>query len=266
MARSAILNIMVEAAMKAGRGLTRDFGELENLQVSSKGPGDFVSAADHQAEKTIAAMLRKARPGYALLLEESGAISGSDDQHRWIVDPLDGTTNFLHSNPFFCISIGLESQGTMVAGVIYNPVTDELFTAERGQGAYMNDRRLRVSGRRRMVDCLVVTGIPHIGRKQHQPFLAQQRQLMAEVSGVRSTGSAALNLAYVAAGRFDGYWEFGLSPWDSAAGLLMVREAGGFISDFDDRDKMFDTGNIIAGNEFVHGELLQLVKVPDTAG
>jgi myo-inositol-1(or 4)-monophosphatase len=260
MARSAILNVMVEAAFKAARGLTRDFGEVENLQVSLKGPGDFVSAADKQAEKTIASLLRKARPGYAMLLEEGGAIRGEDIQHRWIVDPLDGTTNFLHSNPLFCISIALESQGVIVAGVIYNPITDELFTAERGQGAYLNDRRLRVSGRRDMINCLISTGIPHPGRKNHAEFITQQSNVMIQSGGVRALGTAALSLAYVAAGRYDGYWEAGLSPWDIAAGLLMVREAGGYVTDFDNNDKMFATGDIVAGNDSVHGQLLKLIK------
>ncbi len=260
MARSAILNIIVEAAMKAGRGLTRDFGELENLQVSRKGPGDFVSAADHLAEETIAGLLRKARPDYSMLLEESGTIKGRDEQHRWIVDPLDGTTNFLHSNPYFCISIALESQGTVVAGVIYNPITNELFTAERGQGAYLNDRRLRVAGRRDLMDCLICTGIPHPGQKAHGTYLIQQRHVMSEVGGTRATGSAALNLAYVAAGRYDGYWEAGLSPWDIAAGMLMIREAGGYVTDFNDRDKMFKSGDIVVGNDYVHAKLLKLIN------
>lgn len=260
MARSAILNVMVEAALKAARGLTRDFGEVENLQVSRKGPGDFVSAADKQAEKTIASMLRKARPGYAMLLEEGGAIKGEDFQHRWIVDPLDGTTNFLHSNPLFCISIALESQGAIVAGVIYNPITDELFTAERGQGAFLNDRRLRVSGRRDLAHCLISTGIPHSGRKGHTDFIAQQGKVMSQTNGVRALGSAALCLAYVAAGRYDGHWESGLSPWDIAAGLLMVREAGGYVTDFENKDKMFASGDVIAGNESIHDQLLELIK------
>lgn len=248
--------------MKAGRGLSRDFGEVENLQVSVKGPGDFVSAADKQAEKTIAGILRKARPEYAMLLEEGGAIPGKDSQHRWIVDPLDGTTNFLHSNPLFAISIALETQGRIVAGLIFNPVTNELFTAERGQGAYMNDRRLRVSARRNMMDCLLSTGIPHPSKKGHGTHLIQQRHVMGEVGGVRATGSAALNLAYVAAGRYDGYWEGGLYPWDVAAGLLMVREAGGFITDFDNKDKMFANGSIVAGNEYVHRQLLTMINKP----
>ncbi len=260
MARSAILNVMVEAALKASRRLTRDFGEVENLQVSRKGPGDFVSNADKQAETTIASMLRKARPGYSMLLEESGAIKGDDTQHRWIVDPLDGTTNFLHSNPFFCISIALETQGTVVAGVIYNPITDELFTAERGQGAYLNDRRLRVSGRREMMDCLVVTGIPHPGRKTQAEFITQQNNIMIQTAGVRALGSAALSLAYVAAGRFDGYWESELAPWDIAAGILMVREAGGYVTDYDDKNEMFSNGDIIAGNEYIHKKILGILK------
>ncbi len=262
MSRSAILNVMVEAAMKAGRGLTRDFGEVENLQVSVKGPGDFVSAADRKAEKTIAEYLRRARPGYSMLLEESGAIKGSDTQHRWIVDPLDGTTNFLHSNPLFAVSIGLETQGTIVAGVIYNPVTDELFTAERGQGAYLNNRRLRVAGRRNLIDCLMCTGIPHPGKKDHGSYLVQQRHVMSEAGGVRATGSAALNLAYVAAGRYDGYWENGLSAWDIAAGVLLVREAGGFVTDYENNNNMFDNGSMVAGNEQVHQQLLTLINRP----
>ncbi len=260
MARSAILNVMVEAAMKAGRGLTRDFGEVENLQVSVKGPGDFVSAADRKAEETIAGYLRKARPEYSMLLEESGAIKGPDSQHRWIVDPLDGTNNFLHSNPMFAISIGLETQGVMAAGVIYNPVTDELFTAERGQGAYLHNRRLRVAGRRDLVQCLLCCGIPGLGRKHHEKFLTRQRYVMAEAGGIRATGSAALSLAYIAAGRFDGYWESRLSPWNIAAGSLIVREAGGFVSDFEDRDNMFKSGDIVAGNEQIHPQLLALVN------
>ncbi len=259
MARSAILNVMVEAAFKAGRGLSRDFGEVENLQVSVKGPGDFVSAADKKAEKTIADYLRKARPGYAMLLEESGAIGGQDAQHRWIVDPLDGTTNFLHSNPQFAISIALESQGVIVAGIIYNPITDELFTAERGQGAYHKKQRLRVAKRRRLTDCLLCTGIPHPGKEDHEIFRRQQARLMGRAGGIRATGSAALNLAYVAAGRFDGYWESGLRPWDVAAGLLLVREAGGYVTGFTSKESIFETGNLIAANDVVHGQMLDLV-------
>ncbi len=260
MARSALLNVMVEAVMKAGRGLTRDFGEVENLQVSVKGPGEFTSAADRKAEETIVGYLRKARPDYSVLLEGNTGFKGPDSQHRWIVEPLDGATNFLHSNPSFAISIGLETQGIIVAGVIYNPVTDDLFTAERGQGAYLNNRRLRVAGRRELRNCIIGSGSPYLGQKNRDVFLTQQRNIMGESGGIRAIGSPALNFAYVAAGRLDGYWESGLSPWDIAAGLWIVREAGGFVSDFDDRDKMFDNGNIVTGNEQVHKQLLTLIN------
>ena len=231
MARSAILNVMVQAAMKAGRSLARDFGEVQNLQVSLKGPGDYVSQADRKAEEIIHTELSRARPGYAFLMEERGAVAGDDDQHRWIVDPLDGTTNFLHGLPIFSISIALERQGQIVAGVIYNPAMDELYTAERGGGAFMNDRRLRVAGRTKLSDAVIGTGVPHLGRGHHGNYLVELRNVMAEVSGIRRIGSAALDLAYVAAGRMDGFWEEPLAPWDVAAGILLIREAGGFVSD-----------------------------------
>lgn len=261
MARSALMNIMVTAATKAGRSLTRDFNEIENLQVSLKGPGDFVSAADLKAESTLRDALNKARPGYSFLLEEGGVID-TGSQHRWIIDPLDGTTNFLHSNPFFAVSVALESQGQLVAGVIYNPITEELFTAEKGRGAFMNDRRLRVAARSSMDECVIATGIPALSRKSHGVSLFRQRSIMSQVAGVRATGSAALNLAYVAAGRFDGYWEEGLQPWDIAAGLLMVREAGGFVTEPDANASMYETGRVLAGNEIVHGKLRELVNRP----
>ncbi|WP_018698943.1 inositol monophosphatase family protein [Amorphus coralli] len=260
MARSAILNVMVSAAMKAGRALARDFGEVENLQVSRKGPGDFVSAADRRAEDIIRTELEKARPGYGFLMEESGAHPGSDDQHRWIVDPLDGTTNFLHSIPLFAISIALERQGQIMAGVILNPVTDELFVAEKGRGAFVNDRRLRVSARRDIHDAVIATGVPHLGRGDHAGFLAELKSVMGEVSGIRRAGAASLDLAWTAAGRYDAYWESDLSPWDMAAGILMVKEAGGFVSDLDGRDRIFDTGTIVAGNEMIQRDLLALVR------
>lgn len=260
MARSALLNVMVNAAMKAARGLSRDFGEVQNLQVSVKGPGDFVSSADRRAEEIIRTELQRARPDYGLLMEESGAIAGRDGQHRWIVDPLDGTTNFLHGIPVFAISIALEREGQVVAGVVYNPAMDELYTAERGAGAFMNDRRLRVGGRQDLADCLIGTGIPHLGKKNHGKFLEQQRRVMLEVSGVRRIGAAALDLAYVAAGRLDGFWESGLSAWDIAAGLLLIREAGGFVTDFEGRSATVDTTQICAGNETVHRKLLGVLQ------
>lgn len=262
MPRSAILNVMVQAAMKAGRSLARDFGEVQNLQVSLKGPGDFVSQADHRAEEILHNELSRARPGYAFLMEERGVVSGEDDQHRWIVDPLDGTTNFLHGLPIFSISIGLERQGQIVAGVIYNPAMDELYTAERGGGAFMNARRLRVASRTKLTDTVIGTGVPHLGRGHHGNYLIELRNVMAEVSGVRRLGSAALDLAYVAAGRMDGFWEHALSPWDMAAGILMIREAGGFVSDPAGGAGMLESGSIVAGNEAIHRALLKTLKKP----
>ncbi|MDX8493709.1 inositol monophosphatase family protein [Mesorhizobium sp. VK22B] len=262
MARSALLNVMVQAAMKAGRSLSRDFGEVQNLQVSMKGPGDYVSQADRKAEEIVFAELSKARPGYAFLMEERGAVEGEDGQHRWIVDPLDGTTNFLHGIPIFSVSIALERQGQIVAGVVYNPAMDELYTAERGGGAFMNDRRLRVAGRAKLTDAVIGCGVPHLGRGQHGNFLIELRNVMAEVSGVRRLGSAALDLAYVAAGRMDGFWETGLSSWDIAAGTLLIREAGGFVSDMDGGQDMLEAGSIVAGNELIQRALLKTVKKP----
>ena len=262
MARSALLNVMVQAAMKAGRSLSRDFGEVQNLQVSMKGPGDYVSQADRKAEDIIFAELSKARPGYGFLMEERGAVVGDDDQHRWIVDPLDGTTNFLHGIPIFAVSIALERQGQLVAGVVYNPAMDELYTAERGGGAYVNDRRLRVAARNKLTDAVIGCGVPHLGRGHHGNFLIELRNVMAEVAGIRRMGSAALDLAYVAAGRMDGFWEANLSAWDIAAGLLMVREAGGFVSDMDGGQAMLDDGTVVAGNEAIHRTLLKTLKKP----
>ena len=262
MARSAIINVMVQAAMKAGRSLARDFGEVQNLQVSLKGPGDYVSQADRKAEEIIYAELSRARPGYSFLMEERGEVEGDDGQHRWIVDPLDGTTNFLHGLPVFSISIALERQGQLVAGVIYNPAMDELYTAERGGGAFLNDRRLRVAGRIKLSDTVVGTGVPHLGRGHHVNYLIELRNVMGETAGIRRMGSAALDLAYVAAGRLDGFWEDWLSPWDMAAGILMMREAGGFVSDKEGGPDMLDSGSIVAGNEAIHRALLKALKKP----
>ena len=262
MPRSAIINVMVQAATKAGRSLSRDFGEVQNLQVSLKGPGDFVSQADKRAEEIVHTELSRSRPNYSFLMEESGAIAGSDSQHRFIIDPLDGTTNFLHGIPIFAVSIGLERQGQIVAGVIYNPAMDELYTAERGGGAFLNDRRLRVGARRKLSDCVIGTGVPHLGRGHHGNFLIEMRHVMAEVAGVRRMGAAALDLAYVAAGRLDGFWESGLSPWDMAAGILMIREAGGFVSDAEGGTDMLEKGSIVAGNEIIQKTLLQTIRKP----
>lgn len=262
MARTALMNVMIQAAVKAGRGLARDFGEVQNLQVSVKGPGDFVSQADIRAEKILHEELRKARPAFGFLMEESGEEQGSDAQSRWIVDPLDGTTNFLHGIPHFAISIALERQGTIVAGLIYNPVTDEMFTAERGGGAFLNDRRLRVAARRELTDCVIACGVPHLGRADHGKFLIQMRHVMNNCIGIRRGGACSLDLAYVAAGRFDGYWEEYLNAWDIAAGIIMVREAGGFVSDLNDGQDMLSSGSILCGNEMIKKQLGDTVRQP----
>ena len=259
-ARSALINVMTAAAMKAARNLKRDFGEVQQLQVSLKGPSDFVSAADLRAERTLIAELTRARPRYGVLAEESEAIRGVDIHHRWIVDPLDGTLNFLHGIPHFAISIGLERDGDVIAGVIYNPVTDEMFWAEQGQGAWLNDRRLRVSARRNLAEAVLATGIPWAGREGHEPFLRQLEAVMAEAAGVRRFGVAALDLAWVAAGRFDGFWESGLKPWDMAAGIILVREAGGYVAELDGGAKMLESGSILATNDGLHSLVSRLLR------
>src|SRR5579864_6361048 len=258
--RSATINVMAAAALKAARGLIRDFGEVEQLQVSVKGPGEFVSSADLRAEKLLRTELGKGRPGYGFLMEESGGEQGSDKHHRWIVDPLDGTTNFLHGIPHFAVSIALERDGDIVAGVIYEPLRDEMFWAEKGAGAYLNDRRLRVSARRHLADSLIATGIPFRGRGDHTGYLAMLARVIAETSGVRRFGAAALDLAYVAAGRYDGFWEFGLSSWDIAAGMLLVREAGGYVSDLSGGQAMMATGDILAANDHLHLPLAAMIR------
>jgi myo-inositol-1(or 4)-monophosphatase len=233
--RSATITVMIRAAFAAAKGLKRDFGEVENLQVSEKGPGDFVSRADIMAERTLRKELERTRPEYGFLGEEGGETKG-DGRNRWIVDPLDGTNNFIHGVPHFNISIGLERDGEIIAGVVYQPISDELFWAEKGNGAfidtpYARSRRLRVSGRKDPGRALVGTGIPHLGKGDHAAYLRKLGVVMSKTAGVRRWGAAALDLAFVAAGRFDAYFEYGLQPWDVAAGILLVREAGGMISD-----------------------------------
>lgn len=260
MPASPLLNVMVAAARKAGRGLARDYGEVAQLQVSVKGPANFVSAADHRAEETIYQELSKARPGYGFLMEERGIVEGADKTHRWIVDPLDGTTNFLHSIPLFAISIGLERDGHLVAGLVYNPVSDELFVAEKGKGCFLNDRRLRVSVRKTLAESVVTTGIPHRGRPNHVEALQELQMAMAKTSGIRRTGSAALDLAWTAAGRFDAFWEHKLGAWDIAAGAVLVREAGGLVTDFEGGEEFLSSGNVIAGTAGVQRELLAAIQ------
>ncbi len=258
--KSAIINVMVGAALKAGPQLARDFGEVEQLQVSKKGPSDFVSMADLKAEKTLHRELSRARPDFGFLMEEQGAQEGADKTQRWIIDPLDGTTNFLHGIPHFAISIGYESNGEILAGVIYDPIKNEMFWAERGRGAWMNDKRLRVSGRSDMSEAVLATGIPHHGRGNHREFLALAELFMARTSGIRRYGAAALDLAYVAAGRYEGYWELDLKPWDVAAGAIIVKEAGGFVTDYAGRDRAVQSGEVLAANDHLHPALVKLIS------
>jgi myo-inositol-1(or 4)-monophosphatase len=257
---SPALNVMTTAARKAGRRLIRDFGEVENLQISRKGPADFVSNADERTERILVEELSKARPGYSFLVEEQGLIEGPDKSHRFIIDPLDGTTNFLHGIPHFAISIALERDGQLTSAVVYNPVTDEMYTAERGHGAYLNDKRLRVAGRSSLQESVIATGIPFLGRDGHEVFLAELKLLMAATAGVRRFGAASLDLAYVAAGRFDAFWERGLSPWDVAGGTLLVREAGGHVSDLAGRSNVLESRDILAANDSLHPVLLKMLR------
>ena len=240
--KSAIINVMVGAALKAGPQLARDFGEVEQLQVSKKGPSDFVSMADLKAEKTLHRELSKARPDFGFLMEEQGAKEGADKTQRWIIDPLDGTTNFLHGIPHFAISIGYESNGEILAGVIYDPIKNEMFWAERGRGAWMNDKRLRVSGRSDLSEAVLATGIPHHGRGNHREFLALAEIFMARTSGIRRYGAAALDLAYV------------------AAGAIIVKEAGGFVTDYAGRDRAVQSGEVLAANDHLHPALVKLIS------
>jgi myo-inositol-1(or 4)-monophosphatase len=265
MLHSALLNVMIAAARKAARALKRDFGELEKLQVSLKGPANFVSAADRRAEETLYQELSKARPGYGFLGEEGGQREGADKTHRWIVDPLDGTTNFLHGIPQFAIAIALEREGAVVAGLVYNPAIDEMFTAERGKGAFLNEQRIRVAARRRLADAVIACGLPHIGRGDIELGAKETFAMQEHVAGLRRFGAAALDLAWVAAGRLDGYWERNLKPWDMAAGAILVREAGGFVSDCDGGDEMLAKGHIAAGNETIRNDMLRVLKAAGKA-
>jgi myo-inositol-1(or 4)-monophosphatase len=261
MARSAILHVMVQAAIKAGKSLTKDFGEVENLQVSRKGPADFVSNADRRAEQICFDELQKARPTYAFLMEEGGEVAGTDGQHRWIIDPLDGTTNFLHSIPLFAVAIALERANEIVASVIYNPVMDELYTAEKGGGAWINDRkRLRVAGRKHLADSVISTGVKTQGTANDGLQLRQLAHINPAVAGIRRSGSISVDMAWLASGRFDGLWEAGLAPWDVAPGLLMVKESGGFVSDYAGAPGSVWNGQIVAGNEYIQPALLKELK------
>ncbi len=258
---SAVGTVMIKAARDAGRVLARDFGEVENLQVSRKGPADFVSNADHRAEEIIYSVLTKARPGYGLLMEERGVVEGSDRTNRFIVDPLDGTLNFLHGQPHYAVSIGLEREGQLFAGVVYDVAKNELFWAERGRGAWLDQRKLRVAARTRLAESVIATGTPYHGKAEevHATFWGELAALTPVTAGIRRYGSAALDLAYVAAGRFDGFWERQLKAWDIAAGIVLVREAGGYVEEIDGGDVLV-TGNIVAANDPLLPELQQRLR------
>lgn len=258
--KSPLINVMQQAARKAGRGLMRDFGEVENLQVSRKGPGDFVSHADLRTEKLLKEELARVRPSFGFVTEEGEPEVGTDPEHRWIVDPLDGTTNFLHSIPHFAISIALQRGRDIVAGVVYQPLSDEMFWAERGQGAYLNDRRLRVAARHELADAVIATGIPHLGRAENGTYMRELEAVSGEVAGIRRLGAAALDLAYVASGRCDAMWEGGLEIWDIAAGVLLVREAGGYVSTTSGAESVLDSGDVLAANSALHGRMLRLLR------
>jgi myo-inositol-1(or 4)-monophosphatase len=257
---TALVKVMIDAVRKAAKGLTRDFGELAELQVSKKGPADYVSAADLKAEQVLFEALTAARPGYGFLGEERGLIEGSDKTHTWIADPLDGTTNFLHAIPHFAVTVALERAGQIVAGVTFNPISNELYWAERGKGCYLNDKRLRVAARRDIGEAVFATGIPFMGKPGHAQFLKELHQVAQKVSGVRRFGSAALDMAYVAAGRFDGFWERGLGRWDMAAGVLLITEAGGVVSDADGGEDPLASGTICVANSELHGQLLERLR------
>lgn len=261
MALSPTINVMLRAAEKAGRSLIRDFGEVEQLQVSRKGPGDFVSAADRRSEEIIFNDLNYARPEYGFLMEEgSGSDVNPDAELRWIVDPLDGTSNFLHGVPHWCISIALEEKGEVIAGVIYDPVKDEVFRAEKGEGAFMRNKRLRVSGRNSFDDAMIATGQPRREMAKQNEFMNEYKAVLQHTGLVRRYGAAALDMAYVAAGRFDGFWERGLHPWDLAAGTLIVKEARGMATTIEGRDVPIHKGNVLAANIELYNDLKNLLN------
>lgn len=260
MAFSANLNVMMKAARKAGRSLVKDFREVENLQVSMKGAGDFVSRADIKAEEILKDELMGTRPTYGWVAEEGGVEEGTDPTRRWIVDPLDGTTNFLHGLPHWAVSIALEHKGKIVAGVIFDAAKEEMFVAEKGQGAWMNDTRLRVSGRSRMIESIFATGVPFGGRRDLPETLQDLARLMPGCAGVRRWGAATLDMAYVAAGRYEGFWERGLNAWDMAAGIVIVREAGGLAEAITPDADILETGSVVCSNEAIFDKFAKIVR------
>ena len=270
--KSPLVNVMERAARKAGRGLIRDFGEVEQLQVSPKGPSDFVATADAKSGAMLREELSHARPDFGFLAKNCDEVPGRDGEHRWIVDPLDGADNFLHGIPRFSISVAVEQNVTSagrvrretIAGLVYTPLTDESYWADKAQGAYLNDRRMRVSGRRRMAEALLTIGKPALDEAGRQIFLARTAALLEAAGSLRMLGSAALDLAYVAAGRFDGYWQEGLEPWNLAAGIMLVREAGGFVSELDGGSDMMDSGSIVTANDHLHEDLRGILEAAES--
>ena len=258
---SPLINIMVKAAKKASRGLRRDFNELENLQVMTKGPADFVTASDIRTQNLIYDELLYAKPDWSFVMEESKQIIGSKPNSKFIIDPIDGTTNFMHGNPNFAISIAAEVDGKLEAALIYSPITDEMFLAERGKGAFLNDKRIRVASRKKLSESILITGIPHLGRGDMKLFLKEMEILIPEVAGIRRSGSAALDLAWVACGRYDLFWERGLEVWDIAAGILLIREAGGYVQGLNGKDNDIWSGNLISGNEDIINNLLKKLEI-----
>ncbi len=260
MAGSANLNVMMKAARKAGRSLIKDFAEVENLQVSRKGAGDFVTRADMAAEKVIREELMYARPTYGYIGEETGVIEGQDPTRRWIVDPLDGTTNFLHALPHWAVSIALEHKGQIVAGVVYDPVKDEMFYAEKGEGAFMNETRMRVSARHRLIESIYATGVPFAGRGDLPATLQDLARLMPACAGVRRWGAASLDLAYVGMGRYEGYWERDLQIWDIAAGIIIAKEAGAIVEGIEDNSDPLISNDILCANEVQFEQFAKVIR------
>ena len=251
------LNIAVKAARRAGSIINRAAQDIERLTITKKGPADFVTEVDRQVEQTIIDILHEAYPDHAFLGEEGGAVGESEFQ--WIIDPIDGTTNFLHGFPMYCTSIALAHKGIVTQAVIYDPVRNDLFTATRGSGAFLNDRRMRVSQETRLDDALIGSGFPYSSMEHQERYLRMLAEVMRKTAGIRRPGSAALDLAYVAAGRYDGFWELGLKPWDMAAGTLLIQEAGGLVSDLDGNNQFLQTGHVVAGNPKIFGQLLPMV-------
>ena len=257
---SANINVMVKACRKASKVLIRDFGEVEKLQVSIKGPGDFVTASDKKVEKILIEELQKARPNYSILSEEIGQID-NDESFRWIIDPIDGTANFLHGIPHFAISLGLEQDKEIICGIVYDPIKDEMFVAEKGNGAYLNNYRMRVSSRSKLKDCIIFTGGPRREAKNRELALKEYYNFSSKVMlPIRKLGSAALDMAYVAAGRCDGFWQRNLNYWDIAAGIILVKESGGFVTDFSGKNEYIQNKTILVTNSKVNNEMIEVLK------